>query len=333
MVDGVTKGPACGRPRLNVAVATNAAYLPWCAVALVSCLESTPECDADVYLVHDADVTAGELSRLHEMVRSLGGGFFPLPLDPRRLGSLPSGVRAHGGAISCARFLLPETLPDVNRLLYLDADTLTVSSVKELWDTPLQDAALAAVPNVVDPAIVGRLRTMGFPAEMTYFNSGVLLMDLDALRMANAGQRVLDVIRTCGEALHWVDQDALNLALGREVQAIHPRWNAQNAFWFWREQAERCLGAPAVAAAIADPAVVHFEGHWLAKPWHYLCRHPFTATWRAALSRTPWADQPLLDRTAATRLIRPLPAPLRMRAYGRLIAWRRHHGRWPPRQA
>lgn len=306
----------------HLAAATNAAYLPWCAVALLSCLESTPECQAQVYLLHDADVTASDLERLRESVRRLDGELSALPLDPARLGSLPSGVRAHGGAISCARFLLPEMLPEVRRLLYLDADTLTVASVKVLWDTPLDGAVMAAVPNVVDPAILDRVRGLGLADDATYFNSGVLVMDLDAMRRRDACARVLDVIRTYGERLQWVDQDALNLAFGGDIKALHPRWNAQNTLWFWRAQAEASLGEAMVEAAVADPAILHCEGHWIAKPWHVLCRHPYTAAYRAALSRAPWPDAPLLDSTRATRLIRRLPQPWWIPAYRGLLSAR-----------
>ena len=46
------------------------------------------------------------------------------------------------------RIFLPELLPDVDRVLYLDVDTLAVDSLEPLWATDLGDAPGGAVTNV-----------------------------------------------------------------------------------------------------------------------------------------------------------------------------------------
>ena len=48
----------------------------------------------------------------------------------------------------------------------------------------------------------------------------------------------------------------------------------------------------------------------MAKPWHYLCKHPARRRWRAHLRATPFTPPPLLGRDAWAVLIRPLPAAL-----------------------
>jgi len=304
-----------------VALATDRAYLPWTATAVLSCLRAHGG-GVDVHLTHAGDVTAHDLRRLAGMVDREGGRLHPLPVDALSLGRLPSGVLAHGGAVSCARLVLPEALPHLDRLVYLDADTMVRRPLDELWTVPLDGLPLAAVRNVVEPSAADRLRHLGADPER-YLNSGVLVMDLARMRELGTSSQLLDVVRREGERLLWVDQDALNLALGAGWLELHPRWNAQNSFWHWAERAERLLGPDAVRAARADPAVVHFEGPWLCKPWHYLCDSPHVGAYRALLRQTPWAGTPLTDRTIVTRGIRRLPARHRTAAFVRLVRTRR----------
>jgi lipopolysaccharide biosynthesis glycosyltransferase len=155
-----------------------------------------------------------------------------------------------------------------------------------------------------------------------YFNSGVLLFDLERVRSAGLMARAREVACRQHDRLLWPDQDALNVAFAGRWLPVHPRWNCMNSLRVWRPWADEALGADAVAEALADPAVVHFEGPALSKPWHYLSDHPLRDRYRSALARTPWAGTPLADRTVATRLIAHLPERWRRDAFGQLLRLR-----------
>ena len=88
-----------------------------------------------------------------------------------------------------------------------------------------------------------------------------------------------------------------------------------NSFWMWGDLAAAVFGDEALAEARSRPAILHFEGPSLCKPWHYLCDHPWRSAYRSTLAGTPWADTPLADRTLVTRLIGRLPASHRADAY------------------
>jgi lipopolysaccharide biosynthesis glycosyltransferase len=312
-------------PTVHISTGTDAAYLPWCATTLLSVLRATRDAQVVLHVFCDEDVDDRQRRRLDDMVRAEGGELDMLAVDRAALGALPPAVAAHGGAISCARLLLPELLPDVDRVLYVDADTLAVGSLTALAASPLDGRPLGAVRNVVHPDMRGRLRDLGLdPAN--YLNSGMLVMDLEAMRKDGTGEATLRFIRDDGERLLWVDQDALNVVFDGAWTALHPRWNAQNSFWTWRPWADDVFGEQVVAEAIADPGLLHFEGPWLSKPWHYLCQHPYAGRYRQMLAATPW-PRPLVDRTVATMAIRALPASLRVRAFLRLQRRRAQHHR------
>lgn len=302
-----------------MATATDRSYLPYCATTILSALRATTGPTVVAHVIQMGDVPEGDQVAMQSMAEQNGGCVTWIRVNAADLGSLPSGVLAHGGAVSCARVLLPDLLPNVSRLIYLDADTYTTSSLEPLWSTNVDNFALAAVQNVLEPVARQRVADLGLPDWRHYLNSGVLLMNLDFMRRSGSVAAMLNRLRERGSEMVWVDQDLLNLVFKDAWLPLHPRWNAQNSFWAWQTWARETLGAKELAEATDNPGVLHFEGPSFSKPWHYLCPHPYRIPYRQLMLETPWGNQPLTDRTAATRLISLLPEDWRIPAYLRLL--------------
>jgi lipopolysaccharide biosynthesis glycosyltransferase len=218
-----------------------------------------------------------------------------------RVDGLPVMDRIPG--VMWYRVFLPELLPTTSRILYLDCDTLVVDDLSLLWDVDLQGSYLGAVDNAFEPGAERHATDLGLGSARDYFNSGVLLLNLDLMRTENATDAILECART--RSLVWPDQDALNLVLGRRRLRLDPKWNCMNVLFY---------GAPpstfdpeAAKAAAAAPAILHFEGPEMAKPWHYLNRHPRRSEYIAHRKATPWPDIDFEGRTLTNRALRPLP--------------------------
>ncbi len=190
---------------------------------------------------------------------------------------------------SLYRLLLGELLPpELSRILYLDADTITLSSVASVYASELSGAVVGAVRDAGHPwAAVpfGPLwRPLGLSPASAYFNSGVLLIDLNSWRASSVGDKCLDLLRRTN--LHFGDQDALNVILEGQWLELSRRWNLQTAdvrgyslAWaHWRQDVED---------AIRDPSVIHFTER--NKPWNAGSRHPLAEKWFEALDRTAWS--------------------------------------------
>jgi lipopolysaccharide biosynthesis glycosyltransferase len=202
-----------------------------------------------------------------------------------------------------ARTLLPELLPEVDKVLYLDADTIVVDSPVPLWHTQLGDAYFAAVANPLYPFMDDWPGTvLGIEQPRHYVNSGVLLMSLDHMRRDGCQARLLDYARHHPDN-PCPDQDALSAMFHDRHVSLHPRWNAQATLWDLRSQ-ELPFTDAEVAEARADPAIVHFIGPF--KPWHYLCTHPYRARYFEHLAATPWPRPPMEGRTVANAVLRRL---------------------------
>ena len=86
----------------------------------------------------------------------------------------------------------------------------------------------------------------------------------------------------------------LNSLLEARWRPLYWRWNALPHLWMHQEyaDADTPLGRQAEAAR-ASPAVIHFAGSGVAKPWHHRCRHPWRQRYLEIRRQTPWAGLPL----------------------------------------
>ena len=300
---------------IHLAVATDRRYLPFAATAIASILRAEPGTDITVHALLGRDVDERSVGDLEAFVSSTGGELKPHRPADARLRSLP-GVGRFGDVV-WLRFLLPDII-DAPRVLFVDADTFALRPIRPLWEADLQGAPLGAVSNVVEPAMRPHVHSLGISDHRRFLNSGVLLMDLDAMRAADDVGRLLRYASDRASDLVWPDQDALNAVFADRWTPLHPRWNAMNSLWIWRPWAEEVFGAAAVEQATNDPALLHFEGPHVCKPWHFLSTHTWRAQYRSELDRTPWAPVELDDRRLATRAIALLPERYWGAAYLRL---------------
>lgn len=294
-------------------------YLPYAAAAIRSCLDvHQPGC-VRIHLLCDSTVTPVDERGLATMVSLAESELVVHRLDASVVDELPKSTTFR--PIVSIRLLLPQLLADVDRAIYLDADTVALSELHQLWTTDLGGAPLGAVRNVVEPEREEHVRALGLDP-LQIFNSGVLLLDLNAMRHADVIERVVEAAKRYAGQLFWPDQDVLNVAFETNWCRLHPRWNVQNSFFSLRPIAERTIPPVEVAEAVGNPSIRHFEGPSLCKPWHFLCDEPHASQFLGAMRRTPWASEPLEDTTVVTRWIRRLPPSKRLGAYRRVIRWR-----------
>jgi lipopolysaccharide biosynthesis glycosyltransferase len=259
-------------------------YAAHSAAMLHSLLAANREHDVRVHYMPGPGITARDEGRLREMVEREGARIEFLRVPAERLAGLPT--RGFTREATWYRVLLPELLPDVERILYLDADLIVLDSLAPLWELDLAGSYVAAVTNVLEPVYAERPRELGI-ADGAYFNAGVLLMNLDELRRDGCQEALVEYARANAERLVWRDQDALNVVLGERRLELHPRWNCMNSVVAF-PHAAAVLGADRVEEARRDPAIRHFEGPGDNKPWHLLCPWPGRELYREHRRATPW---------------------------------------------
>jgi|GEM_PF-5095233 len=189
------------------------------------------------------------------------------------------------------RLYAPAVCGSSSKLLYLDADTILLRDAAELYDLPLNGAALGACWSFATPFMDGYVRrTVGLEPE-DYFNSGVLLIDAKIFERQDIRTRCLQILRVRPRLICF-DQDALNLALGGRFCRLPDRWNVQ---WTGhlhprRDLSERPENAQRrrIGRAEAEAALLHYASDF--KPWAFPCAWGAGPFWSAAFE-TPYREE------------------------------------------
>lgn len=121
------------------------------------------------------------------------------------------------------RIFLADILPDVDRIIYLDADTLLTGDLTELWRIDLEGNFLAACLD--ERAYMKKVFSVLNPRRREYFNSGVLVFDLCLFRKYKTINDFLDFLVDTADLYELGDQDALNLYFLDAVKLLNSNWN------------------------------------------------------------------------------------------------------------
>jgi lipopolysaccharide biosynthesis glycosyltransferase len=137
------------------------------------------------------------------------------------------------------RILLPHLL-GVPRLIYLDCDVLVFRDLSQLFDFEFSAGKfVAAVPDSETCSLAhdspGLAKAMKLPAKGAYFNSGVMLMNLDELRKQHFFQRAVEFLTAWKVDYRFHDQSAINFLLHGQIDTLPEYWNRAS----WRFDAQQ----------------------------------------------------------------------------------------------
>lgn len=119
------------------------------------------------------------------------------------------------------RLLLPELLPEVKRVLYLDVDMLILNDLKELYQTKLGNNVMGVVRDFpfTNDKNSWAYFLLGDAGER-YFNSGMLLLNLEVMRKNNIVEKFIKFISETSQYYFLGDQDAFNVFFFYDVKVL-----------------------------------------------------------------------------------------------------------------
>ena len=217
-------------------------------VLIASAAAHVPGLEATVL---DNGISAENRARIDALGARLGIPLRRIEIDAGRFDDLPV-LRGHLTRSTYLRLLIPDLMPDADRVLYMDCDMVVTEDLSPLAALPLGDAVVAAVPCPSPDA--AELADMGM-AQGEYFNAGLLVMNLPVWRAEGLADRCIGLLSDPARPLRSEDQSALNLVARGRVLPLPARFNI--------------YADPAAYTAVAelppDPAVIHYVVGM--KPW------------------------------------------------------------------
>lgn len=142
------------------------------------------------------------------------------------------------------RLYMADILPiSIEKVIYLDCDIVVNKCISCLWNVDIQGASLGAVPetnSIIKNALIKKHKLSD------YFNSGVLIVDLNKARTNSNFTSAINLLQMRGVDFEYPDQDSLNIIFDGDWYKMDLTFNYMNLNVSY------------------DAVVVHYA---LSKPW------------------------------------------------------------------
>ncbi|RZL50319.1 MAG: glycosyltransferase family 8 protein [Pedobacter sp.] len=177
---------------------------------------------------------------------------------------------------------------DVERMIYLDVDTVVMTDISLLWNTDLQGSVIGAVLDLGKNVAcewggIPNYKELGLAPDTKYFNAGIMLIDVLKWREQNISSKVINALQVHAKHVVLVDQYGLNVVFANKWQELDPKWN-----WF-------------ATNYTATPNIIHYlDIKPIFKSYH--SQEEYRVLFYEFLNQTPWKGfTPISDRHRVIR--------------------------------
>lgn len=243
---------------MDIAYSIDENYVGYCLVSICSLLENNTDETITVHILYD-DLSVGSINRIKQFFYGRNGNVKFHQIDS----SMVKGLILNDWPRSAwYRIFLPNLLePEVDRVLYLDCDTIVAGSLSELFDLDMAENSLAGCVDIMtlDNSVYERL---GYASSKGYICSGVLLLNLDYFRKYDLTNRILSFARENSFILKSPDQDAINYICQDSKILLPLKYETMNSYF--RNDEFVNLYKDEFKDMILDPRIIHYAG---CPPW------------------------------------------------------------------
>ena len=213
---------------IHISSAADNAFFPGLLVCLHSALVHLDRSFVPVLHVLDGGISDLNFERLQRVLTECNSQVKIIrhTVDLQDFSNFRIGI-GHTSPMSYVRLLLP-SLVRGERVIYLDSDILIGCDFAELWRAPFKRGCLLKV--VQDKGIRSLRGDCPWACseedlQGPYFNSGVMVIDLDAWRDEQVAERTIELIHEDPTLCKLWDQTALNYILRGRAELLPECWN------------------------------------------------------------------------------------------------------------
>lgn len=202
-----------------------------------------------------------------------------------------------------ARVMLNAWFGDLDKVLLIDSDTLVVDSIKDLWDTDIENYLIGAVP---EAAVYSAYNTYEDDKIVSnsnpYFNMGIVLCNLKYWREQRLDDLIEEKMNGYKTAFMIADQSILNYAVNDRIKRLHLKYNFYTAMHSVKYSTIKkvfsslnIFSETEFFEARNNPVIIHFVGHPFERPWFDGSVSCYKNEYLLYRGKTPWKDEALMS--------------------------------------
>lgn len=270
--------------KISIAYAPDDNYVNQTVVSMKSALEHNEQVE---FIIMYSKLSAESMQKLG----AVGGSLRLIKMDESQFADLTLSKWVTVQA--WFRIKLPDLCKDLDKVLYLDCDTLIRGNLDELFSMDLTGKYLAGVKDVW--GVSKYVKRLGMKSGV-YVNSGMLLFNCDYCRKEHFFDKVVDFAKNNAKIIEFCDQDSINKVVDEHKLVISPKYNLMDTWWrggyyeFEGEEEAEYLHAK------ENPVIAHLTG---LKPAFKGCGNKFKDEWWEVAKKTKIYDELLRDYMAS----------------------------------
>jgi len=247
---------------LNILFTMNSTYISPLIVTLKSLFDNCSG-SINIYIMH-SDIEKNKICQLSQFVSKYGHNLYPLAIKKNLFSDAP--VNSYYTKEMYYRLIAHMFLPEeVDKILYLDPDILVLNPIEQLYEIELNNFLFGAAAHT--KPVIGYINKIRLKTESaTYFNSGVLLINVDKLRTEKSDiSQLNNYIKNHSSELILPDQDVLNGLYGDRIMPLNEYLYNYDARRY-HSYLVSSKGLVNMDYIIHNTVILHFCGKH--KPWH-----------------------------------------------------------------
>ncbi|QOX65806.1 glycosyltransferase family 8 protein [Anoxybacterium hadale] len=250
------------KSQINILVTLDSNYLKPLRVMLKSMFLNNADEVFQIYVLHTS-LKEEEITELESFVSAHHSCLVVIRVSDDWFQDAP--VLFHYTREMYFRLLAHQLLPqDLDRILYLDPDILVLNSVRKLYNTNMEGFLYAAAfHDKISVREINRVRLLPYEIE-SYYNSGVLLMNLAQLRKEADEREIFRFVEENRAKLVMPDQDILNALYAKQIKSLDELYyNYDARYYIYYKLTTN--GSFDMDRVINETVFLHFCGK--KKPW------------------------------------------------------------------
>ncbi len=247
---------------MNILVTLNSNYVVPLCTMLRSLVKSNSGEHINLYVAHSS-LTQMDFERIRLAMQNGNTKLYDIRIGDDLFENAPYKKRI--SKETYYRMFAPLYLPrSVDRILYIDPDTVVINSLKKFYNTDFGDAYIIGAKHFDGLMDVWNRGRLGIRHSKSYINAGVMLMNIKKMRLAFDKDKVFNIINKYNKILFLADQDAINILYDGRIKT-YTEFKINLDERTFSHMLKKIELSEALDIVRDTTMIVHFNGKY--KPW------------------------------------------------------------------
>ena len=286
---------------LYVLYQANDYYAPYLGISLLSLLDHNKHMQEIKIFIIDDGIAEENRSKIEQTAAEFGRSITYLDTAiPQKLLEEANAPKFRGNYATYFKLFVLDELPEeVDRIIYVDSDTIIRGAFDAITEFDFKGAALAMVPAIYHNKYRAKV---GISQDDITYNAGIMAFDLAAWRANQCRTRLIRGMQEDPQMLSFAPDQSLAIkVLQKDLTQLPLRFNFSTLYSLFSykdiSKMFKCREAEMfkqedIDEAYRNIAVYHFIELQVGKPWEKDSVHPKKFLWKEYYDKSRWSDLP-----------------------------------------